>query len=193
MRPAYAANPITTAIFVATVLAWIAIELRQALRHRTDATNADRYSLMLVRLSGALGALTAAFALRVTATTIPFEWFVFGLGLTLMWAGIGLRWWSFHTLGRYFTFQVMTSADQPVISSGPYRYVRHPSYAGLLVALAGVGLSLGNWLCLSALVGWVGVALLLRIRVEEAALTASLGDAYTRYASTHKRLIPLLW
>jgi protein-S-isoprenylcysteine O-methyltransferase Ste14 len=48
-------------------------------------------------------------------------------------------------LGHYFTFTVMTSANQPVITTGPYRVLRHPSYAGILLVLAGIGLSYGNW------------------------------------------------
>ncbi|WP_238384870.1 methyltransferase family protein [Segeticoccus rhizosphaerae] len=61
------------------------------------------------------------------------------------WLGLLLRWWSFATLGRYFTTVVKTSADQVVVSRGPYRALRHPSYTGLLAAFLGCGLMLGNW------------------------------------------------
>jgi protein-S-isoprenylcysteine O-methyltransferase Ste14 len=57
------------------------------------------------------------------------------IGLGIFWCGIALRLWSFRTLGRYFTVTVQTSGDQPVITSGPYRAIRHPSYAGILLAL----------------------------------------------------------
>ena len=56
-----------------------------------------------------------------------------------------LRLWSFHTLGRYFTLTIQTSSDQPVIADGPYRLIRHPSYAGLLLIIMAVGLFIGNW------------------------------------------------
>ena len=117
----------------------------------------------------------------------------FGIGFIIMWAGVGLRWWSFRTLGRYFTYQVMTSRDQPVITSGPYRFVRHPSYLGILLILLGIGVTYGNWLSLLSLVVLPLLGFLNRIRVEEAALQASLGSEYGSYAARHKRLIPLLW
>jgi len=110
-----------------------------------------------------------------------------------MWTGLGLRWWCFQTLGRYFTFSVMTSADQSVITSGPYRVLRHPSYAGILLIVLGLGLTLGDWLSLAAIMVFIGIGLLNRIRVEEAALSEALGPRYTDFASTRKRLVPYVW
>jgi protein-S-isoprenylcysteine O-methyltransferase Ste14 len=64
----------------------------------------------------------------------------------------------------------MTSADQPVITSGPYRVLRHPSYAAILLILGGVGLSYGNWLSAVALILLPLVGFINRIHLEEAAL-----------------------
>jgi isoprenylcysteine carboxyl methyltransferase (ICMT) family protein YpbQ len=75
----------------------------------------------------------------------------FAAGVALLAAGIGLRAWAFKTLGRYFTFTVMVSSDQPVITSGPYRLLRHPSYTGILLASAGVGPASANWVGLAAM------------------------------------------
>jgi len=55
------------------------------------------------------------------------------VGLVLMGAGLMLRWWSVTHLGRSFTVDVAVSADQPVVDSGPYRWIRHPSYTGMLL------------------------------------------------------------
>ena len=59
--------------------------------------------------------------------------------------GLLLRWWSFATLGKYFTTVVKTSADQVVVERGPSGVLRHPSYTGLLAAFVGAGLMFGNW------------------------------------------------
>jgi protein-S-isoprenylcysteine O-methyltransferase Ste14 len=90
---------------------------------------------------------------------------------------------------------VRTSSDQPVIAEGPYRYLRHPSYLGLLLAVTGIGFLIGNWLSLLALTVGVAVGLVYRIRVEEIALLGELGDRYRDYAATRKRLrlIPYVW
>ena len=115
------------------------------------------------------------------------------LGLRFLWCGVGLRLWCFRTLGTYFTFTVQTSTDQPVITTGPYRWLRHPSYAGLLFVIIGVGFFFGNWLsvlvvALAALAGFS-----YRIQVEEAALLAEMGERYRTFASSRKRLIPFVW
>jgi protein-S-isoprenylcysteine O-methyltransferase Ste14 len=169
------------------------MELWRGLQRRPEATARDRGSLTVLRLSAIAGALLAATALRVTAADFTYSTALFGVSLAAVWAGIALRWWGFRSLGRYFTFTVMTSSDQPVITAGPYRWVRHPSYLGLLLIIAGIGFVYGNWLSLASLVLAFLVALVYRIRVEEAALASTLGAAYTTYASSRKRLVPFVW
>ena len=190
---AFAGQPLASALVAATVLVWIAIEVLQGLRRRADAAYNDRSSLLWLRVCIVAGMLLAAYASRLTSASFPRSPLSVSVSLCLMWAGIALRWWSFRTLGRYFTFSVMTAADQRVISTGPYRLLRHPSYAGLLVALCGIGLSFGNWASLAAAVVLPLIALRYRIHVEESALGAALGPAYTTYASSRKRIIPFIW
>jgi protein-S-isoprenylcysteine O-methyltransferase Ste14 len=182
-----------TLLFAVSLGVWALVEIRQAFRRRTEATNRDRGSRILVGVSAFAAALLAALARKMTAASFPHGSAEFAVGLALIWAGIGLRWWSFRTLGRYFTFDVMTSADQPVITTGPYSVLRHPGYAGLLLILLGIGVSYGNWLSLAALTILPLAGFVNRIRVEEAALSAELGSAYTGYASSRKRLIPFVW
>jgi len=180
-------------LFLCTLGVWTVIEIRQALNRRAEATNQDRGSLFIVRLCAAAGIVLAALALKVTATAFAYNAVIFGISLCVVWAGIGLRWWSFRTLGRYFTFTVMTSANQPVITTGPYRVLRHPSYTAILLILAGIGISYGNWLSLAALIFPPLIGFINRIHVEEAALSATVGAAYAAYASSRKRIIPFVW
>jgi protein-S-isoprenylcysteine O-methyltransferase Ste14 len=87
----------------------------------------------------------------------------------------------------------MVSPDQPVITSGPYRLLRHPSYTGILLVGAGVGLASANWAGLAAMTLLPLAVILWRIPVEEHALLATLGDRYRCYAARHRRLVPLVW
>ena len=137
MKPAFAAGGMLSALFALSVVVWLATEVMQARRRRPTAANADRMSLLVLRMCMVCGVFIAEFALRFLSAALPASTVLFGLSLTVLWCGIGLRWWSFRTLGRYFTFNVMTSHDQPVITAGPYRVLRHPSYTGLLLALLG--------------------------------------------------------
>ena len=80
-----------------------------------------------------------------------------------------------------------------MITGGPYRVIRHPSYAGILLAVMGLGLFIGNWLSLASLTIAVACGLVFRIRVEERVLLQNLGDDYRCYAATYKRLVPFIW
>jgi protein-S-isoprenylcysteine O-methyltransferase Ste14 len=117
----------------------------------------------------------------------------FGIGICMLIAGVAVRGWSFETLGRYFTFTVKVSPDQPVVTAGPYRLLRHPGYAGGLLATAGIGLMWGNWVSFATLTLLTLAFIVWRIRVEERALLATLAEAYGSYAAQHKRLLPLVW
>ncbi len=181
-------------ILVGTAAIWVVLELRQSVTRRPEAVKANWASEVLFRLIVGVGALVAGVLSGVapSATIRPAavaDW----IGLVLFWCGISLRLWSFHTLGRYFTFTVQTSRDQPVIADGPYRLIRHPGYAGLLLVIMAVGLFIGNWLSLVCLTVATAGALVFRIRVEERALMQNLGDSYRDYAATHKRLVPFIW
>jgi protein-S-isoprenylcysteine O-methyltransferase Ste14 len=110
-----------------------------------------------------------------------------------VWLGLLLRWWSFVSLGKYFTLVVKTSEDQPVVDRGPYRILRHPSHTGLLLAVAGGGLMLGNWASSAGATGVGLAALLYRLRIEERSMEAALGDRYREFAASRARLIPYVW
>ena len=84
-------------------------------------------------------------------------------------------------------------AGQPVVSRGPYRRVRHPSYTGLLLILAGFGLACGDWRSVAICLVLPLPALLWRIRVEEAELVRVLGEPYRAYAARTDRLVPGVW
>jgi protein-S-isoprenylcysteine O-methyltransferase Ste14 len=193
VRSAFAGGGFGSALYAITFAVWLAIELRQALHRRAEATNTDRGSLNVVRLLAAAGAVIAALAAGIRVADFPVHTTLVAVSLVFMWAGVGLRWWCFRTLGHYFTFQVMTSADQQVITGGPYRVLRHPSYAGIMLILFGIGLTYGNWISLAALVILPLIGFMNRIRVEEAALEAALGGRYTTYAAGRKRLVPFVW
>jgi len=118
---------------------------------------------------------------------------LYPLGLALFVAGLALRWWAIVHLGRFFTVDVAIADDHRVVDDGPYRYVRHPSYTGVLLAFAGYGVCVGNWLSLLLVTVPIALAFGRRIQVEETALQASLGEAYRQYAGRTRRLLPCLY
>ena len=181
-------------VFGVSVAAFVIGELLQAFHVRRGATRINVGAEIAFRLMffGGILLLPVGRALVPGAAIGGGVW-LFTLGLVIGWLGLLLRWWSFVSLGEYFTVVLKTSDDQPVVDRGPYRLLRHPSYAGLLLALAGAGLMLGNWVATTAAVGVVLIALVYRVRIEERALTAALGDRYRQFAASRARLIPYVW
>jgi protein-S-isoprenylcysteine O-methyltransferase Ste14 len=194
IRPYAQGQPVALMLWLLINLLSFAFEFLQWQERRTEAARTDRGSYRILLGGTVLGlAMLVAGPLVVPTAAIRPVSVAFAVGMTMYVAGFGMRRWSEMTLGRYFTFTVMTSPDQPVITSGPYRFVRHPGYTGVLLIVIGSGFVAGNW---AGLAGWtlmVTLPLLYRIHVEEGALLSALGDRYRAYAAHHKRLVPLLW
>jgi len=112
------------------------------------------------------------------------------VALVLIVAGLAIRWSAVATLGRSFSANVAIHATQTVHRTGLFRFVRHPSYTGLMLVFAGVGLHTRNWAGLAVVLLPTVAALFYRIRVEEAALFGAFGDDYADYSRKTKRLIP---
>ncbi|MEV4516654.1 isoprenylcysteine carboxylmethyltransferase family protein [Dactylosporangium sp. NPDC049525] len=181
-------------VFLVSAGAFAAGELAQALRVRRGATSVSLRAEVAFRAMFFGGILLLAIGRAVApGAAIGGGGWRFALAATIAWLGLLLRWWSFASLGKYFTVVVKTSADQPVVERGPYRVLRHPSYTGLLLAFAGGGLMLGNWVSTVSAVGVMLIALIYRLRIEERALSAALGERYRTFAAGRARLIPYVW
>ncbi len=155
----------------------------------------DQGSLNLIVILWWIG-LALDFALSLLLPEASILWkrtSLFFSGVCLMLLGVALRWYSAAILGKYFTFDVAVQGGQALIETGPYRFIRHPSYSGALVSLAGFGLALGNWAGLAAGLCCLGSAYAYRMPVEEAALASALGDGYTQYMKRTRRLVPFLF
>jgi protein-S-isoprenylcysteine O-methyltransferase Ste14 len=183
-------------IFFWTAMAiWGVLEVRTAIRRAGTDTGEDAGSQRW-SLGGTLGGLLAALVIDEVMPEVVAEAqhapFLTAGGLLVL-AGVALRIWSIRTLGRFFTYQVMTTDDQPVVSHGPYRWLRHPSYSALLVSVVGAGVATANPVSLLAAVVIALVGLMRRMSVEEAALARRMGDEYRTFAASRKRLIPGVW
>ena len=182
-------------VFWTIFAAWVFGEVWLQLTHRlsADATRRDHGSMGLliasVWMALFLGIGIAALMPDTAVRTGRSELFL--VGLAMMLAGMAVRWYAIATLGSAFTVTVGTRAAQRIVDSGPYRWVRHPAYAGSLITILGILLCCTNFLSLMALVVPIaGHAY--RIRVEERTLVDDIGDPYRAYMRRTKRLVPLL-
>jgi protein-S-isoprenylcysteine O-methyltransferase Ste14 len=124
-----------------------------------------------------------------TASVLGLIYVLSELGLTLKKRA---RYAIVH-LGRFFTVNVAISSSHRLIDTGPYRFVRHPSYTGALMAFLGLALCLANWASLVILLVPVFLVFLRRMHVEERALLQAFGDQYRDYMRRTKRLIPAVY
>jgi protein-S-isoprenylcysteine O-methyltransferase Ste14 len=193
----FSGGPAYASIFWTTYILWLVLEtIGSRTKRSTDSTNvSDRgsFQLIMILLWLAVGLDFAISFLLPQATILWHRRAVFFVGIALMLAGLAFRFYSMSLLGRFFTYQVAIHPGQTVVEAGPYRYIRHPSYTGALVTLVGLGLALGNWAGLLALLVCMGAAYAYRISVEEAALLAALGEPYRQYLRRTHRLIPFLF
>jgi protein-S-isoprenylcysteine O-methyltransferase Ste14 len=186
-------HPVTLVLEIVTLL-WVASEVALAFFARGRGRlvrRRDAGSLAVLWSAVALGILAATLLVRVRAAAIPFPvpW-LHAISLLILVTGLAIRATAILTLGRFFTTSVTVLDQHRLVHSGLYRRVRHPAYTGLLIAFFGLGVSFANWLSLPAVVVPIFAALLYRIRVEESALIAALGEDYRRYRKETKSLIP---
>ncbi len=180
-----------------TAFCWFALEaglLVRDLVRRKGRRHRDRGTRVIVSVA-LVGSIWIAILIRAWVPTLDTpapEWFV-AAGIITVGFGLVVRVWAVLALGGSFSTFVEVNADQTVVTHGPYRWVRHPSYTGLLLVALGFGLGAGNWLSLliCAVVPLLG--LLPRIAVEESEMLRVLGDRYRSYQRTTDRLVPGLW
>jgi protein-S-isoprenylcysteine O-methyltransferase Ste14 len=184
-------SPVTDLTLAAWALVEVGVRVREGVQGKGRADR-DRSTRVLIALT--LGAaIVAALGARSVAPELRTPALLRMAGVVVMWVGLALRVWAIAALGVGFRTTVEVEPGQVVVSSGPYRWIRHPSYTGLLLLVAGFGAALGNWLSLAASVVLPLPAIVWRIHVEEAELNRVLGQAYRTYQSERARLIPGLW
>ena len=137
----------------------------------------------------------------VVAWVVRPEWTAWSsveLPFGLRWVGVGLGFvsgicliWVLHTLGANLTDTVVTRKRHSLVTSGPYRWVRHPFYVTAAPMIAADSLVTANWLL--AVTGIAALGLLwARTAKEEENLIARFGDDYRRYMETTGRFFPRL-
>lgn len=119
---------------------------------------------------------------------VPWTWLV---GWVLTLAGLGFTVWARRHLGRNWSVVVTLKQDHELVTSGPYAWVRHPIYTGLLLAFAGSALAQGEWRGVLAL-GLAGAALWRKLRLEEHWLRERFGAAYLAYCRRVAALLPFV-
>jgi protein-S-isoprenylcysteine O-methyltransferase Ste14 len=186
-------------ILLAGFVIFMPIGIYHRLKARTgeklDRRQEGMFILVALRLAGLAGmAGMIAYLINPAYTA----WAAVPLPVWLRWTGVGLALiagfllvWMFRTLGRNLTDTVVTRQQHTLVTTGPYRWVRHPLYTSAALAIAGNSLVAANWFIFMA--GCLGLLLLvIRTRKEEQNLIARFGDDYRNYMQRTGRFVPRL-
>jgi protein-S-isoprenylcysteine O-methyltransferase Ste14 len=189
---------------IISLVAWCLSEIAISVvsfgnRSRISSAGVDRFSYLIV-WSSTVFPILLAFLIQKhlllpngfgsLASLFPLLGY---LGCLVLLLGVTVRLVAVVTLRRQFTEKVSILEGHELVDTGIYRIMRHPAYLGHLASLLGIGLILGNWVGLAALVVLPLAGVLYRIHVEERALLRHFGPTYQEYAARTKRLLPGIW
>ena len=189
-------DPITVVAVACLVLLSLAEKLIHSFgfRQRASANREWRSSVGIVVSFAVVASYSALDAIYYHGTApgvmpVPLR----GAGLFVMAIGCLLRVLMRMSLGMQFSVFVQTNPNHRLVTTGIYRYVRHPAYSGTLLMYLGFPLALGSAGGLGLAIVFGVPALIYRIRVEERALIQWFGDEYAAYQRRTWRLIPGVW
>jgi protein-S-isoprenylcysteine O-methyltransferase len=196
MRPLPFAWPYGLVFWAVTLWAFLPEQkiVQSGIEGERGADSKDSGSLRVL-----LGGMGIAFLLAYPLAFVRAWWFppgarmlLYAVGVAMIFLGSLLRRHCWRTLGEYFTGDVRARADQPVIRTGPYHLVRHPSYTAGMMMNIGIGLALGSWVSFVLLTIATIATYMFRVRVEERALLSAIGEPYRTYMKETKRFVPYI-
>lgn len=123
---------------------------------------------------------------------VPRDVWIAWAGIALTWVGTAVAMWARYCIGEYWSARVTLKEGHQLIRSGPYAYVRHPIYTGMLLGCIGAALVLGEWRGILAVVLLLAAHARKALR-EESFLTQEFGEEYSAYRRSTGFLFPHLW
>jgi protein-S-isoprenylcysteine O-methyltransferase Ste14 len=173
------------ASLVGGYLAWLAVEVKVTFSKPAEPVTEVR--TILAYATARMLVIVASILPSVALSGVP--WWL-PVTVVLFVGGIALRTIAIRHLAAQYTHHVVRRSEHVVVSTGPYRFVRHPAYAGMLLANLGFALSFASPASLAAFVVLTGV-LIWRIRTEERAMWSVPG--YPEFATGRARLVAGVW
>ncbi len=170
------------------VITWLRVK-----RTKARETSVDR----LITVVAVVIAYDLLFAQRLRIGTLRLRFLpddprIAWAGIAVTWLGVAVAVWARYCLGEYWSARVTLKEGHRLIRTGPYRFVRHPIYTGMLLGCVGTALVVGEWRGVLAVVLLLAAHSRKALR-EESLLTREFGEEYTAYRQQTGFLFPRLW
>jgi protein-S-isoprenylcysteine O-methyltransferase Ste14 len=175
-------------IFASVYLAWIIIESKISKEELHKGNKTSDYGTCELYAIGQATVFLSALWFTSAWQSLNLLHFI---GFTTFLVGIAYRLWAIKTLGKYYSHMVREVEAHKIVDSGPYRHIRHPAYAGMILINLGVVIFFFNLVTLLLFLLVLIPAIILRIIIEEKTLFRI--DGYAKFAQNRPRLIPGIW
>jgi protein-S-isoprenylcysteine O-methyltransferase Ste14 len=175
-------------VFASVYLAWILIESKISKEELNKGNRTSDYGTCELYAIGQAAVFLSA--LWFTSAWESPNIFHF-IGFTIFLIGITYRLWAIKTLGKYYSHIVREVDTHKIVDSGPYRHIRHPAYAGMILTNLGIVIFFFNLITLILFLLILIPVIILRILIEEKTLFRI--DGYGKFAKNRQRLIPGIW
>jgi protein-S-isoprenylcysteine O-methyltransferase Ste14 len=179
-------------LWLAWIVYWAISALRTRAVRRRESTGLHLSHTLPLLLGIALLVTPRWLPGGLSEHALPRTDLSYWLGVTLLVAGLALSVWARHHIAGWWSSAVTLKRDHELIRTGPYRWVRHPIYSGLLLGLLGTAITAGEWRSfLGVLV--IAAAFRRKIAIEERFLTDAFPEDYARYRAEVATLLPFLY
>ncbi|HEV3182894.1 MAG TPA: isoprenylcysteine carboxylmethyltransferase family protein [Steroidobacteraceae bacterium] len=171
---------------------WMLSAMRNKATQRRESLASRLAHLLPLAIGGALLAWPDPPWTALAWRLWPRSPTAYGIGVILVIAGLAFAIWARVHLGSNWSGTVSIKQGHELIRSGPYAYVRHPIYTGLITALLGTTVASGT---VHAAIGLaiIAVALVRKSRTEEDFMRATFPGEYQRYSAEVPALMPCAW
>ncbi|CAN5664720.1 hypothetical protein BH11BAC1_BH11BAC1_00120 [soil metagenome] len=179
-------------IFLATICTILfATQPRLSIAEAKEKKSTDRNTIWLILIGSGVGQITSLIEWAYFSDKIIIGWTIIGASLLIV--GTFFRLYAIHVLGKYFSSTVQIKEEHKVISIGPYKYLRHPSYTGAYIAMVGSAVFLHS--IIGILIFGIGMLFVYRLRIntEEETLTNQFKQEYLNYSKHTYKMFPLVW
>jgi protein-S-isoprenylcysteine O-methyltransferase Ste14 len=182
-------------IFVLILNTYASIKIPEIGKEKTKGEKTvkrQHYAVMLLQVFSILLVLSSPYFDRRNILTIGSADLLRYAGLVLYAAGFLLMHWTEAYLGRQFSVEVTIQKDHELLTGGPFKYIRHPRYLGIIIFSIGIALIFISWIGLSLSL-LILLVLLWRISDEEKLMMDGFGTKWEDYSNSTKKLIPFIY